>query len=220
MNQRFRHSADSHAPIVLWIVAICSLPEVLFTLLETPLFGLPELRRTALVSLAFWPHIVTEGWQPVWPGQSMAMFVTYAFLHGGFLHLLFNMLVLLHLGRECVARLGNWGFFVLYILTAIGGAAGFLLLSDSPGPMVGASGSIFGLFGAVQYWDWQRRRATRQSLGPFWKVMLGLVLMNVILYIMVGGYLAWQAHLGGYVAGFLIARLATPTLRHRASRFH
>jgi rhomboid protease GluP len=220
MNQRFRHSADSHAPIVLWIAAICSVPEVVFTLLETPLFGLPGLRHAALVNLAFWPHILTEGWQPAWTGQSVAMFVTYAFLHGGFLHLLFNMLVLLHLGRECVGRLGEWGFFVLYILSAIGGAAGFLLLSASPGPMVGASGAIFGLFGAVQYWDFQRRRATGAPLGPFWKVMLGLVLMNVILYALVGGYLAWQAHLGGYVAGFLVARLVTPTLRHRTGGFH
>ncbi len=220
MNQRFRPSADSHAPIVLWIVAICALPEVVFTLLETPLFGLPEARRAALVGLAFWPQLLTEGWQPVWPGQSTAMFVTYAFLHGGFLHLLFNMLVLLHLGRECVARLGGRGFLVLYILSAIGGAVGFLLLAAPTGPMVGASGAIFGLFGAVQYWDWQRRRATGASLAPFWKVMLGLVLMNVILFLMVGGFLAWQAHLGGYVAGFLVARLVTPTLQHRARRFH
>ena len=216
MNSRFRPSADSHAPIVLWIVALCSLPEVIFTLLETPLFDLPGARRAALVALAFWPNLLTGGWQPAWPGQPTAMFATYAFLHGGFLHLLFNMLVLLHLGRECVARLGEWGFFVLYILSAIGGALGFLALSASAGPMVGASGSIFGLFGAVQFWDWQRRRATGASLGPFWKMMLGLVLMNVILYAMVGGYLAWQAHLGGYVAGFIVARLVTPTLRHRA----
>jgi membrane associated rhomboid family serine protease len=117
-------------------------------------------------------------------------------------------------------RLGEWGFFVLYILSAIGGAVGFLALSASPGPMVGASGAIFGLFGAVQYWDFQRRRATGAPLGPFWKVMLGLVLMNVMLFALVGGYLAWQAHLGGYVAGFLVARLVTPTLRHRTGRFH
>jgi rhomboid protease GluP len=220
MTRRFRPSADSQAPIVLWIAAICAVPEVVFTLLETPLFGLPEARRAALASLAFWPPLLTEGWEPVWRGQSAAMFVTYAFLHGGFLHLLFNMLVMLHLGRECVARLGEWGFFLLFVLSAICGAIGFLVLSSSPGPMVGASGAIFGLFGAVQFWDWQRRRAMRAPLGPFWKVMLGLVLMNVLLYAMVGNLLAWQAHLGGYVAGFIFARLVTPTLQHRAGGFH
>jgi membrane associated rhomboid family serine protease len=219
MDPRFRPSTDSHAPIVLWIVAICSVPEVLFTLLETPLFSMPGARRAALVNLAFWPQLLTDGWQPVWPGQSTAMFITYAFLHGGFMHLLFNMLVLIHLGRDCVARLGARGFLVLYILSAIGGAAGFVLLSSAAGPMVGASGAVFGLFGAVQYWDWQQRRATGAPLGPFWRVMFGLVLMNVILYVLVGGYLAWQAHLGGYIAGFLVARLVTPTLRHRARGF-
>ncbi|WP_209425931.1 rhomboid family intramembrane serine protease [Pararhodobacter sp. SW119] len=220
MNRRFRSSADSHAPIVLWIVALCALPEVVFTLLETPLFDLPDVRRAALLAFAFWPPLLSGGWQTLWPGQSVSMFVTYAFLHVGFLHLLFNMLVLVQLGRECVGRLGEWGFSVLYLLSAIGGAAGFLLLPSSSGPMVGASGAIFGLFGAVQYWDWQRRRATGASLGPFWKVMFGLVLMNVLLLLLVGSYLAWQAHLGGYIAGFLVARLVTPTLGHRARGFH
>jgi rhomboid protease GluP len=220
MSTPYQSPADRHAPIVLWIVAVCSVLEVLFTLLETPLFGLPGLRNLALINFAFWAQLLTEGWAAAWPGQRLAMFVTYAFLHGGFLHLLFNMLILVHLGRDCVARLGEWGFFVLYILSAIGGAVGFLLLATAPGPMVGASGAIFGLFGAVQYWDWQVRRATGAPLGPFWKVMLGLVLMNVLLYAMVGGLLAWQAHLGGYVAGFLVARFATPTPRHRAGRFN
>jgi rhomboid protease GluP len=219
MDRRFRPSTDRHAPIVLWIAAICALAEVAFTLLETPLLGLPEVRGAAIVALAFWPALLTEGWQPVWPGQTVAMFVTYAFLHGGFLHLLFNMLVMLHLARECVLRLGQWGFFLLFVVAAIGGAGTFLALSPSPGPMVGASGSIFGLFGAVQYWDWQRRRAAGAPLGPFWKMMLGLVLMNVLLFALVGNLLAWQAHLGGYVAGFLFARLATPTPHHRARGF-
>lgn len=219
MTRRFRPSADGHAPIVLWIAALCAVPEVIFTLLETPLFGMPGLRRMAVAAFAFWPPLVTGGWQPVWPGQTVAMFVTYAFLHGGFLHLLFNMLVMLHLARDCVSRLGEWGFLLLFATAAAGGGAGFLLLSASPGPMVGASGAVFGLFGAVQYWDWQQRRATGAPLAPFWKMMLGLVLMNVLLYMLVGGLLAWQAHLGGYVAGFLFARLATPTRHHRAGGF-
>lgn len=218
MMQKFRPGPDRHAPVVLWIVALCALPEAVMTLVETPLFGQDGLRRAAILHGAFWPGLL-GGWQPLYPGQIGAMFFTYAFLHGGFMHLLFNMLMVLHLGREAVARLGQWGFVLIYLLTAAGGAAGFALLSSSPGPMVGASGSVFGLFGAVQYWDFQRRRSSGAPLGPFWQMMAGLVLMNVVLWLMVGGLLAWQAHLGGYVAGFFLAWLVTPTLRHRFRGF-
>ncbi|MCC6002193.1 MAG: rhomboid family intramembrane serine protease [Pararhodobacter sp.] len=214
MTQRSPLSPDRPAPVVLAIVAICTVPELLFLLAETPFLGQGGLRRTALIHGAFWPRLLID-WQPVWPGQPMAMFVTYAFLHGGVMHLLFNMLVLVHLGREAVPRLGQRGFLLAYVITAAGGAAAFWLISDAVGPMVGASGAVFGLFGMTQYWDWQRRRARNESLRPFWNLMAGLILMNVALYFLAGGFLAWQAHLGGYVAGFLFARIVTPTLHHR-----
>jgi membrane associated rhomboid family serine protease len=218
MNARYRPGSDRHPPVVLWIVALCALPEVALTLVETPLFGLQGLRRTAILHGAFWPGLLGD-WQPIFPGQTGAMFFTYAFLHSGFMHLLFNMLLVLHLGREAVERLGQRGFVLLYLLSAAGGAAGFALLSTSPGPMVGASGAVFGLFGATQYWDFQRRRAVGAPLKPFWGMMTGLVLMNVVLLVMVGSMLAWQAHLGGYVAGFLLAWAVTPTMRHRYRGF-
>jgi len=218
MSQNFRPGADRHAPVVLFIVALCALPEVALTLVETPLFSLTGLRRTAILHGAFWPGLLGD-WAPIYPGQRVAMFFTYAFLHGGFLHLLFNMLMVMHLGRDAVARLGQRGFLLLYLLSAAGGAAAFALLSASPGPMVGASGAVFGLFGATQFWDFQRRRAAHAPLGPFWQMMAGLVLMNVVLWLMVGGLLAWQAHLGGYVAGFFLAWVITPTLHHRFRGF-
>ena len=214
MSQPSPLSPDRPAPVVLAIVAICTVPELLFLLAETPFLGEGGLRRTALIHGAFWPRLLID-WAPVWPGQPAAMFVTYAFLHGGIMHLLFNMLVLVHLSREAVPRIGQKGFLLAYAVTAAGGALAFLALSDAPGPMVGASGAVFGFFGMSQYWDWQRRRASGASLRPFWNLMLGLVLMNVALFFLVGGFLAWQAHLGGYVAGFLIARVVTPTMGHR-----
>lgn len=218
MKRPYRPAPDRHAPVILWIAALCAVPEVLLTLLGTPLFGLQDLRRVAIMLGAFWPGLLGD-WQPVFPGQRAVMFFSYAFLHAGFLHLLFNMLMVLHLGREAVMRLGQAGFLLLYMLSAAGGAAGFALLSASPGPMVGASGAVFGLFGATQFWDFQRRRAARASLRPFWQLMAGLILMNLVLVVMVGGMLAWQAHLGGYIAGFAIAWAVTPTRNHHFRGF-
>lgn len=217
MNAPFRPPAPRHAPVLLWIVGICAILESAFTLLDTPFLSLAGLRNFAIVHGAFWPKLLID-WQPVFPGQRITMFVTYAFLHGGFLHMLFNMLMLLHLGRETVLRLGQRGFVLAFLVTAAGGAATYALLSSSDAPMLGASGVVFGLFGTTMFWDFQRRRALGASYEPVWRMFIGLVIMNVLLYFLVGGMLAWQTHLGGFVTGVAFAWITTPTLTHRHRR--
>lgn len=209
--------AIRHAPILLWIVGICAFLETALTLLGMPPFGLTALRNGAIMHGAFWPGLLGS-WQPIFPGQRMTMFVTHAFLHGGFLHMLFNMLILLHLGREAVLRLGARGFLLIYLLCAVGGAALYGLLSTSNAPMLGASGAVFGLFGTTMFWDLQRRRFLSASLQPVLRMGVGLLVMNVVLFVMVGGMLAWQSHLGGFLTGFALAWVVTPTLDHRWRR--
>lgn len=201
------------APPVLAVVAVCAVIETVLTLSGGP-SGTGGLRRTAFVYGAFWPGLL-GGWEPVFPGQRVTMFLSHAFLHGGLLHMIFNMLVLVHLSRETVERVGNAGFALFFAVSAAGGAAAFWLLSSAPGPMVGASGAVFGLFGATMFWDWQRRRAAGAPVQPVLRMGLGLVVLNVILWVLVQGMLAWEAHLGGFLAGVGAAWLATPTLAHR-----
>lgn len=200
-------------PPVLAVVALCAGLEIVFTISGGP-SGDSSLRRIGMVYGAFWPGLL-DGWEPVFPGQRIAMFVSYAFLHGGLMHMLFNMLILVHLSRETVARVGNAGFALFFAITAMGGAAAYWLLSSAQAPMVGASGVVFGLFGVTMFWDWQRRRALGAPIQPVLRMALGLVVMNVILWVLVQGYLAWEAHLGGFLAGIAAAALATPTLAHR-----
>lgn len=203
-----------HAPVLLWIVGILAVLETAFTLLGLPPLGLGRLRNIAIMYGAFWPGLLGD-WVPAFNGQPVTMFVTYAFLHGGFLHMLFNALILLHLGRESVNRLGQGGFLLLFALSSIGGAAVYGLLATSDAPMLGASGAVFGLFGATMFWDFQRRRAAGASLEPVGRLLIGLIVLNLLLYFLVAGMLAWQAHLGGFVAGFAFAALVTPTPGHR-----
>jgi membrane associated rhomboid family serine protease len=204
------------APPVVAVIAVCAVLEVGLTLAGGPSGG-GGLRRVAMVYGAFWPGLL-DGWAGVYPGQSVVMFLSYAFLHGGLMHMLFNMLILAHLSRETVDRVGPAGFLLFFAVTAAAGAAAYVLLSTGTEPMVGASGAVFGLFGATMFWDWQRRRAAGAPVQPVLRMGLGLVLMNVILWFLVQGYLAWEAHLGGFVAGWIAAWLATPTLAHRWRR--
>ena len=217
MNTRLRPLPLSGrpAPVVLAIAGLCAGLEIVFTLAD--LAGYSDIRRAAIIYGAFWPQLLGD-WQPVFPGQRVSMFLSYALLHGSFLHMLFNMLILLHLGRETVMRLGQAGFVLVFALCAIGGGAGFALLNGGSAPMLGASGAVFGLFGTSVFWELQVRRAHGASFEPVLRLVLGLVVMNVVLFFLVGGMLAWQAHLGGFVTGFILAWLVTPTLRHRWRR--
>ncbi len=204
----------ANAPAVIWLVGLTCLPEVVLTLLQAGLLDGDALRRWTVMHGAFWNGLLAD-WQPLYPLQPTAMFVTYAFLHGGFLHLIGNMVVVLALGGIAVARVGQQGFLLLYALSAIGGGAGFALLSSSEAPMVGASGAVFGLIGAWQYWEWQLRRHLGSPLGPVWRRLVGLALLNVVLWLLLSGLLAWEAHLGGFVVGVVFAALVTPNLRYR-----
>ncbi|TVR46918.1 MAG: rhomboid family intramembrane serine protease [Rhodobacteraceae bacterium] len=204
--------ANSRA--VIWLVGLSCLPEIILTLIEASPFAAGNLRGTALMLGAFWNGLL-QGWEPVYPFQREAMFLTYALLHGGLLHLIGNMIAVLALGGIAVARIGERGFLLLYAVTAIGGAAGFALLSSSEAPMVGASGAVFGLIGAWKFWEWQLRQHLGSSMRPLWRSLVGLALLNVILWLALSGLLAWEAHLGGFVAGVIFAAIVTPTMRYR-----
>ena len=198
-----------NTPVVLVVLALTALPEIVFTLAGSGLVGMPGLRDWALVHGAFWRGLLLD-WVALYPGQREAMFLTHALLHGGLLHLVGNMVVVAALGGIVVARLGQAGFLVLYVVSVIGGGLGFGLLSGSTAPMVGASGAVFGLFGAWKYWEWRARREAGAPMGPLWRFVIGLAVLNVILWAALSGLLAWEAHLGGFVAGWVWAALATP----------
>ncbi len=213
-RQNFSFPTVANSRAVIWLVGLTCVPEIILTLAEAGSIGPGNLRLIAMSFGAFWNGLLV-GWEPLYPFQREVMFLSYAGLHGGLMHLLGNMIAVLALGGIVVARIGQKGFLLLYAITTIGGALGFALLSNSEAPMVGASGAVFGLIGAWKYWEWQQRRHYRGDMGPLWRSLIGLALLNVILWIALSGLLAWQAHLGGFLAGVLFAALATPTLRHR-----
>jgi rhomboid protease GluP len=198
-------------PWVIWAVALSVvLPELALMGAERGLWGSASWRSLSMQYGGFWAGLL-HGWQPNFAGQPVVMFATYALLHAGGTHLLGNLLGLLFLGPPVVARIGSRGFLVLYAGAVLGGAAAFGLLATSAAPMVGASGAVFGLAGAASFWDWQRLRRRWRTAG----IVAGLVAFNLVTLISTGGLLAWQTHLGGFVAG---AALAAWAGRNRAGR--
>ncbi len=210
---RRRRSVRDLPPVLAILIAANVLVEAVLFLSDVGVFT-PRLRSWAYQNGGFWSGLLSN-WKPNYPFQPYLMFATYAFLHSGLAHLLVNMVTLFSFGRAIIARIGQARFLVLYMFSAIGGALGFGVLSDMAIPMVGASGALFGLAGAWMAWDYVDRYAAATGIWPVARAALILVLLNVVLYWAMNGMLAWQTHLGGFVAGWIIALLIDPTSRPR-----
>lgn len=138
-------------------------------------------------------------------------FFTSAFLHSGLMHLALNMLALYVVGPSLEAMLGKWRFFTLYLLSAVGGSLAMLawaLVDPSMHTViaVGASGAVFGLFGAVF--------VAYRSLGADTRSILGLVAVNLLLGFVVPN-VAWQAHVGGLLTGMAVTWVFIAVARPR-----
>lgn len=140
-------------------------------------------------------------------GEWYRMF-TAAFLHAGIFHLALNVLALWILGSSLEPVLGRWRFIALYVLSALGGSVVSLLGMPLGGYSIGASGAVFGLFGALFV---VARRFGRDVSSVL--VILGI---NVVIGFTVPG-IDWRAHLGGLITGALLAyAFAHAPKSHRA----
>lgn len=129
--------------------------------------------------------------------------VTYMFLHGGMLHLLFNMIALFFFGPRLETRLGGKRFLWLYFLSGISGAFLSLLFARNAA-VIGASGAVFGvLLGFALYWP--RDHIYIWGVLPLEARWFVLILTGLSLYSGLSGAeggIAHFAHLGGFLGGF------------------
>ena len=137
----------------------------------------------------------------MWPAGIVAYgewwrLFTAAFLHGSFLHIAFNMLVLFLLGPTLERILGHGRYVLLYVMAALGGSVASFVLSDPRTVSVGASGAIFGLMGALIVAGRRLRHDVTQ--------VVGLLAVNIVIGFIAPG-VDWRAHLGGLAVGAVMA---------------
>ena len=161
-------------------------------------------------------HLIHDG--PLW---SMLTMVSHAGLHGGTTHLVFNVLWLLAFATPVVRAVGTVRYLILFVLSAMAGAAVYWAVD--PGAVViviGASGAVSGMMGAALRYLFANepgKPATRR-LAPLTNPRLlmfagGWLVINLIFGLVgfgAGGenvQIAWQAHVGGFLAGLLLIPL-------------
>lgn len=158
----------------------------------------PEAREWLLSNLAHFNPAIAAG--ELWRMLTAALLHS----HSNLLHILFNMYLLYALGPELERRVGSVPFGLFYAAAAAAGSAFVFFLGEPATLAVGASGAIFGLFGAWAYVGWKTRH-TSVGRARFNQLAV-LVAINLALPFFVPG-IAWQAHVGGLVAGVLMAWL-------------
>ncbi len=212
IGQSLRLPDAFRRPVLLVIIAAYILIELILQLGDAGVFGVPRFRSTVYENAGFWPGLLGN-WRPNYSYQPILMFLTYGFLHSGLVHLLVNMITLGSLGPAVIDRVGTAKFLIVFVASILGGAAGFAAFTDTFRPMVGASGALFGLAGALLAWDYIDRFTLRERLWPVVRVIGFLIVLNIVLYFAMDRLLAWEAHLGGFVAGWIAAMLVDPSAR-------
>lgn len=216
-TQGRRRAVRRGAPPAIWAVAaVLAGIEAVLTLSDMGLLPL-GMRAFAYDHFAFYAvvvHAVQSG--QTLPASLYATFVTHAFLHGGMLHVMMNGAIFLALGAHLSRAVGAAATLMLFLGTVVGGAIAFGLLAPQAQqfvPMVGASGGVFGLLGAMKRWEWRHLVRNRLPRRRFWTTVAVFAGVNVVLSLgagLGGGGIAWEAHLGGFVVGWLAAGFLTP----------
>jgi rhomboid protease GluP len=154
----------------------------------------------------YWPLVLAEGewWRCI----------TYAFAHGGLIHLAFNMMVLYQVGPMIEEEIGTVRFVILYVLTAltatVAGFAWQVLYIKQWVTVVGASGSLFGLIGfAISYFH----RVGGNMAHNYRNFMLRWAAIAFVFGLLVGADNA--GHLGGAIGGILLGLVLPIGVRGR-----
>ncbi len=132
--------------------------------------------------------------------------ITSVFLHWQPWHIILNMLALWFLGGPLESALGRLRFTALYLLSGLGGSALSYLIATPDQPSLGASGAIFGLFGATAVLV----RRLRYDMRP----IVILLVINLV-FTFTWSNIAWQAHIGGLAVGAGIAYAMVHAPRER-----
>jgi membrane associated rhomboid family serine protease len=206
--------------IVLVIIGLCVAVYLLRTYVLTPPQDLDLLIAAAFIPVRYSGQYAIDFWAFSSP-------FTYTFLHGGIAHLGVNMIWLAAFGSPLANRFGALRFTLFYAVTGVAAAALFWAIHPlSQSPLVGASGSISGMMGAAARFAFHIDRSSGRPAFAGRPIPMALTFRSrtvvaflaawMIINLVTGvigfapgndAQIAWEAHIGGFLVGFLGLRL-------------
>lgn len=184
-----RRLAQPGSPVVTYsIMALC----VLIFAAEAVTGQLVSGFSPVYQALAFYPPLTAaEPWR----------MITSLFVHASVLHILFNMYSLFILGPEVERMVGRARYLTLFMLSGLAGSVAVLFAAQNS-IVIGASGAIFGLFGAYF--------VIARHLGGNSRQLVIVIVINLVIGFVLP-HIAWQAHVGGLLVGALVALVLVRT---------
>lgn len=218
-------------PVILATIAVMALVHVVRTMLLNETQDIEFLLTFAFIPARYESSLVLGGTLPGGAGADVWTFVTYSLIHADWMHFGVNMIWLLPFGTAVARRFGTWRFLAFFAVTAAAGAA--LHLLTHPGeqtPVIGASAAISGTMAAAMRFAFQNggplgmlregdERAYRVPAIPlrgvlsdarvlaFLAVWFGINILFGLGSVSLTGdeqTVAWQAHIGGFLAGLIL----------------
>jgi membrane associated rhomboid family serine protease len=205
--------------VLLWVLAILWLVQIVRVYLLTPAQDSALLVQTAFIPLRYATPLSQQSLAWLWSP------LTYSFLHGSFVHIFVNSIWMVAFGAVVARRLGPWRFSAFWVATSVVAAASFLALNwAEPVPVIGASGVVSGLMGGAARFAFPRSGPFRRENAHFLPrvgILESLKNRMVMAYVLIwfainfltafgftpgagaGVAVAWQAHIGGFLFGFL-----------------
>lgn len=151
----------------------------------------------------------------IWPMAEVMRLFSYPFVHLGFTHSLFAMVLLLALGKLVTETMGPVTFAVIFVLAGAGGALAYGLLLDDPAWLVGAYPSVYGLIGGYSFVMWRQLAGTGAQQYRAFTLIAFLMGIQLVWGIFFEVGLQWVAELAGFFIGFGLCFVFAPGEWHR-----
>ena len=145
-----------------------------------------------------------------WTFDFLHRFVSYAFIHAGFMHMVMVRVFLLAIGKMVGDTMGSAAVFVVFFGSAIFGALVYVLAVPTERALIGGYPAVYGLIGAYTYLLWANLAATGGPTHRAFTLIAFLMGIQLVFGLLFGGTLDWIAELGGVAAGFCLSFVVRP----------
>ncbi|KIN63248.1 Rhomboid family protein [Sulfitobacter noctilucicola] len=146
----------------------------------------------------------------VWPFTEVIRAITYPFIHLGFTHALFAMVLLLALGKLVAEAMGQLTFAAIFVTASAGGAVLYAVLLDDPAWLVGAYPGVYGLIGGYSFVMWRQLAGTGTQQYRAFSLIAFLMGIQLIWGVFFEVGTQWVAELIGFFLGFGLCFLLAP----------
>lgn len=214
MDAESNNPFNALPPVVVALAVIFGGLEIMFQLAVAGMLGgdggvgwrIAAMRDFAVLDQV-WEWMVANN---TYPPEELLRFVTYPFIHGGFVHVAFVVVFILALGKMVAEVFSAVAFLAVFWVSSLVGGFAFVLVLDSPNPLLGAYPGVYGLIGAFSFLQWVSLGVAGDNQYRAFGLIGALLAIQLIFATLQGFYGDVVADLSGFVAGFLLSFVVSP----------